>query len=154
MGPKTPLLSAWRPLHRPSAQNMHMEMRHGLAAVWTIIDDKPKARFVQAFLFGDRLRDMNQVAQKRFVGGCGGRDARDFSFGDDQYMDRGLGMHIVKRQATVVLISDPGRNFAGDDLRENGAHKLKMWFKGWLGVLVQNYTYWTARQCDSFCLQL
>ena len=101
---------------------MHMKMRHTLAAVRTAIDDEPKAGVMEAFLFGDRLRDMDEVAQKRFVGGCGGRHAGDFSFRDDQDMDRGLGMNIVKRQAEVVFISDPDRDFAGDDLRENCAH--------------------------------
>jgi hypothetical protein len=101
---------------------MHVEMRHSLAAIRTIIDHEPKARFMEALLPGYGLRNMNEVAQKRFIGGCGSRHAWDFPFRDDQDMDRSLGMDIVKRKAEVVFINDPGRDFAGDDLRKNRAH--------------------------------
>jgi len=39
-------------------------------------------------------------------------------------MDGGLGMHIVKSETEIVFIGDAGRDFAGDDLRENRAHVL------------------------------
>ena len=117
-----PLLSTRRPLHGPPAQNMHMKMRHALAAIRSVIDNEPKTRVMETFLPRDGLRDMDQVAQKRFVGDGGGRHARDFPFRDDQNMDRGCGMDIMKSQAAVVFIGDPGRDFAGDDLRENRAH--------------------------------
>jgi len=120
-----PLLSTRRPLHGPPAQNMHMKMRHALAAIRSVIDNEPKTRVMETFLPRDGLRDMDQVAQKRFVGDGGGRHARDFPFRDDQNMDRGCGMDIMKSQAAVVFIGDPGRDFAGDDLRENRAHSVQ-----------------------------
>jgi hypothetical protein len=101
---------------------MDVQMRHGFAAIRTIINDKPKARVVKALLLGDRLRNINQMTQKRFVGDCGGGDARDFLFWNDQNMDRGLGMRIVESQAMVVFEGNPGRDFTGDDLGENRAH--------------------------------
>jgi len=101
---------------------MHMKMRHGLATIRAAIDDDPKARIVEAFLPGHGLRDINKMAQKRFIGGSGGRDAHDFLFWDDQKMDGGLGIHVVESEAEVVFVGDAGRNFAGDDLGENSAH--------------------------------
>jgi len=111
-------------LQRSAAQDVHVKMRHAFAAIRTIINHEPKARIVQAFLPGDPLCDIEEMAQKRFVRCRGFRHAGDFSFGNDEKMNRRLGIHIVKRQAKVVFISDPGRDFAGDDLRENGAHIL------------------------------
>jgi len=95
---------------------MHVKMWHALATIRPVIDDEAKARIVKPFLIGDHLCDMDEVAQKRFVGGCGGRHARNFPFRDDQEMDRGLGMNIVESQAEIVFVSDPSRNLAGDDL--------------------------------------
>jgi len=111
---------------------MHVKMRHALATIPAVIDDEPKTRILEPFLFGYDLRDMDQMAQKRFVGGCGGRDARDFLFGNNQNMDRGLRLNIVKGQTAVVFVSDPGRDFAGDDLRENRAHGFQCSGGPWL----------------------
>ena len=110
------------PLHRSATHDMHVKMRHALAAIRTIIDDEPKARVVETFLPGQSLRDVDQVAQKRFVGGRRGCHARDFSFRDDQDVDRRLWRDIVKSQTEVVFVGDAGRDFTGDDLGENRAH--------------------------------
>ncbi len=64
----------------------------------------------------DGLSDKDQMAEKRLVVGPGRRHARDFLLGDDQDVDRRLGMNIVEGQAAVVFVSNPGRDFAGNDL--------------------------------------
>jgi len=51
---------------------MHMKVWHSLATVWAAIDDEPKARILQPFLPGYGVCDINEMAQKRFIGCCGG----------------------------------------------------------------------------------
>jgi hypothetical protein len=105
-----------------------MEMRDAFSAIGAVIDDQAETRIVQAFLFGHGLRDKDEMAEKRFIFGLGGRHARDFPFGNNQNMNRGLGLNIVERHAAVVFKNDPGGNFAGDDFREDGAHDGREFF--------------------------
>ena len=44
---------------------------------------------------------------------------RNDFFWDDQHMDGGLGMDIMKRDAMGIVVDDSGRDFSLDDLREN-----------------------------------
>jgi hypothetical protein len=100
-----------------------VQMRHRLAAVRTVIDDQPKTGIEDAFLFRHGLRDQEKMAQQRFIGCRGGTDSRDFFFWNDQDMDGRLRMNIVKGNAEVIFVGNLRRNFAGDDFRENRAHK-------------------------------
>ena len=77
---------------------------------------------MQAFLLGHGLRNKDKMTQERFVLGLGGRDTRNFLFGNDKDVNRSPGMNIVKSQAEVIFVNDPGGNFPGNDLGENRAH--------------------------------
>ena len=120
---KTYVRLAWRPSHRASAQNMDVQVRHGFAAIGPIINDDAEAGSGHAFLLGQGLRDKEQVSEQRLVGPRAGADARDHLLGHDEEMDGRLRMNVVEGQALVILVDNPGRDLAGDDLLENGAHK-------------------------------
>ena len=108
---------------------MHVEMGHSFTTIGTIIDDQAETGFLKSFLLRDGLRHMDQVSQKSFISGSARRDTRDLLLGNDEQVNRGLGIDVMKGQALVVLVGDPGRDFAGDYLGEYRAH--------WIGLAVE-----------------
>lgn len=99
-----------------------MEVWDGLAPIRAIINDETETGVVEALQLGNVLGNVDQMAEQRFVGDLGFGHARDFLLGDDQDMDRRLGIDVVEGQAEVVLEGDLGRDLAGDDSGEDGAH--------------------------------
>ena len=106
------------------AEQVNMEVWHRFAAIGTIVDDQTKAGVVNAFLLRDLLRSEEKMAEKRLVFGTGGADADDLLLGNDQNVYGRLRLNIVKSEAKVILINNPGRDFTGNDLGENRAHVL------------------------------
>lgn len=54
----------WRPSHFSAADNVRMEMEYGLACLFTRINDKAEAVFLQSFCFGNLL--MTRKSQQSF----------------------------------------------------------------------------------------
>jgi hypothetical protein len=97
-------------------------MGHRLAAIQAVVDDDAKSGVLKTFLSRHILRDEEQMAQERLISGRGSVNASDLAFRDDQKMSRRLRIDVVEGEAKVVLISNAGRYFPGDDLGKNGAH--------------------------------
>jgi hypothetical protein len=60
------------------------------------------------------------MPQDQLVIAIGLRDARDWLFGDNENMPRGLRPDILKRQHQLVFVYDCGRQFASDNPLEQG----------------------------------
>lgn len=112
----------------PSTKHMDVKVRDGLATIRAIIDDHAEARLAKSLLLRQRLGNHQQMPEQWFVIDRTGADASDLLFRHDQKMDRGLGINVVERQALPVLVNDPGRDFACDDLGKDGAHmEVALW---------------------------
>ncbi len=97
-------------------------MRYGLATVAAIVDDQPETGVMNAFLPRNVLGNVKKMTQQRLIGDVGFTDPGNLFLGDDQDMNRRLGRDVVKSQAEVVFMDDPGGDLLGDDLGEYGAH--------------------------------
>ena len=93
-----------------------MQMRHRFTTIPAVIDHQSESALVQPLFLGDGLCNEDQMSQQRLVLGFRYAHARDFLFRDDQNVDRRLRIHVVKGEASIILKSDPGRDFAGNDL--------------------------------------
>ncbi len=81
--------SAWGPVQGTSSEDMHVDMKDGLAGLCPIVEYQ--AEIVKAVLGRDGGSGAHHLADESFVGdGYRGRTF-DMSFGDDQEMNRGLG---------------------------------------------------------------
>ena len=107
-----------RPVHRASAEQMHMEVRDGLPAITPVVDDKTESRIREAFGLGDLPGGDEQMAEELRVGGKRFRHARDHPLGNHEDMNGRLRRNIAEREATVVLEDNVRGNFPGEDFFE------------------------------------
>ena len=103
---------------------MNMEMGDRFAAVRSVINDQAKAGIVDAFLSGNVLGNIKKMAEQRFIGDGGLTYPCDLLLGNDQDMDGCVRGDVVKSQAEIVFVDDPGGNFPGNDFREYCAHRV------------------------------
>jgi hypothetical protein len=104
-----------------SAEQMKVEMIHGLSAILTRIHNDAVA-IAKTFLAGNLCRGPMQVAQHGPVGFAGILHGADMFTGDDQHMHGSLRMKVRECVADVVLIDGGGRDGAFSDLAEDAAH--------------------------------
>ncbi len=104
----------------PSTEDVAVQMRNGLASVAPIVDHEPVTAFFQPERCGHFCGFEKQMPQRALVrlGRVG--DSRDGLFGDDQDMDRCMGMNVSKGQNNDVFVHDLRRNFAGRDFFKEG----------------------------------
>jgi 23S rRNA pseudouridine1911/1915/1917 synthase len=95
---------------------MHMEVRHFLPAVLSVVGQQPVAARINPQLSGDRPHRPEKTGDFR-IRRPGGkiihRHIRPFR--NHQHMDGGLGVNIVERQRRVVLKDFPARNLAAQN---------------------------------------
>lgn len=102
----------------PTTHKVHVQMGNGLSSLVLAIDNQ--AVTVCQAKFPCQLYSYEiHVPNKRSVLGGQGVVGRNYFFWDDQHMDRGLWMDIMKREAMRIVVDDSGRDFSLDDLREN-----------------------------------
>ena len=97
---------------------MHVEVRHSLTAIGTIVDDKTESGIREAFGLGDLPGGEKQMPEEFRVRRTGFRHARDQPLGDHEDMDRCLGRNIAEREAAIVLENDVCGDFTCNDLFE------------------------------------
>lgn len=85
-----------------AAQDMEVEVVHGLAAVGAGVDDDAVA-LVEAFVAGDSRRGREKMAQQWGVARLGMRGGLDVFAGDDQEVHRRLRVDIGEGVALLVL---------------------------------------------------
>lgn len=98
-----------------------MQVRHGFAGVRAVVDDQTEA-LGELKLRRDPSGHEQQMPEHRLVLSPGFGDAGDGLFGDDQQMNRGLGLDVVKHDAMFVLVLDLRGDVSIDDFLENGFH--------------------------------
>ena len=110
-----------------AAQDVQVEVIHGLAAVGLAVDDKPGALFAAAKFFGNFLCLKQKPPQEDSVGGFQFHYVPDMPFGNHQKMNRRLGIHVVEGQEFVVLENLFGRDLPLYDFTENAvAHGFSL----------------------------
>lgn len=101
---------------------MHMQMRNRLTGVRPVVDHQPEAGIVNPFLPRNRLRRHQQMPKKRLILRRGIAHPHNFLLGNNQNMHWRLRADVMKSQAKIIFISDPGWNFLRNDPGKNRAH--------------------------------
>ena len=87
---------------------MKMDMRNGLSGISAAVVDHAIAVLADAQLicdFGDGTQDLAQDLFTIWMTGQGVQ-VRHMRFGYNQGMDRGLGMHVMKRNDRLIFINE------------------------------------------------
>src|SRR5262249_362400 len=109
--------STGRPLEIPAAEQVKVQVRHGLAGTFLAVQNETVA-IIQAELLGQLGRDNVQVAEQLGVG-LGDLVVRgDDLARDDEHVGRRLCIDVAEGEAAVVLVNDLGRDLLVDDLLE------------------------------------
>ncbi len=113
------------PVQSSPAEQMNREVRDGFAGIESIIDDEAEAAFGDAQFSGNLARGSEHAAEERsvFRRGCG--DPGNGTAGNDEHMDRRLGIRVMKRNEIIRLKNETGRNLSGGDLFKNGQAREK-----------------------------
>ena len=90
-----------------------------LAAMGAVVDHYTEA-FGEVEFLCDCSGRQEEMTEKGLVIGVSLSDTRDQFFGNDQHMDRGLRLHIMKGDAVFILVGDIGRDLAVDDFLKDG----------------------------------
>ena len=108
----------------PPAQNVQVQVVHGLPAVFADVDDDPEAVFGQAQGPGDVDGGLHELAEQEGVVGCRVQQIDKRLFGDDQNVRRGLRGHVSEGEYLIVFVDDVGGDLAPEDLVENRVRHL------------------------------
>lgn len=100
-----------------TGEQMDMEVRHRLARVRAMIDREPEATG-ESELSRHHAGHHEQMAEHGLVGRLSFADPGDDSLGNDQQMNGRLRLNVMDDDAELVLVFDPGRNFAINDFLE------------------------------------
>ena len=102
-----------------------MKVRHGFATIRAVIKYKAEAVLLKAQLSGDFGSFQQQMTEQGLVFGLRFGDARDGFLRDQENVCRCLWCNVMEGDDGVVLIDNPGRDFASDDfLEKSTAHIL------------------------------
>ena len=105
-----------RPGHIAPAQNMEVQVEHGLARLLADVGDDAVAVHTQLLRhLGDDLED---VGHHGAVFGGDSSGGSDVGLGNHQEVSRSLRVNVVKGEALLILVDFVGRNVAGNNLAE------------------------------------
>jgi hypothetical protein len=93
-------------------------MIHGLSAIFACVD-YDSITVGESLLFGDLFDGEKEMSQEGVICGFGISKFGDRLFGDDQDMNGGLWVYVVKGKTEIVFVDDIGRNFFANDFAEN-----------------------------------
>lgn len=118
--PSSGSLAGW-PFQGASGEKMNMQVWNCLTRVSAMIDDQTKS--LRALRNAEECGDFACRQEKRPQGGLvlprGLTHSWDYVFRDNQDMDGGLGVNVIKRRTVLILIQDGGWNLMIDDLLKN-----------------------------------
>ncbi len=89
--------------HWLAAEEVNMEMIDDLPTVSASIDDHLIPTLIDSFLFCKQGRPVQQPTQKLAVVGCGSRQRRQVSFGNNQEVYPGFGIDVTNGHEFAVL---------------------------------------------------
>lgn len=105
------------------AQDMHMEMKHTLAAMGSGVNDDTVPGLGNPLQFRDLTANQQQPPEQLSIRIVQLRHRDDMCSGNDERMDRRLGVDIVECDHQIVLIDECGRNSPRDNFaKETVAH--------------------------------
>ena len=116
---RLPVEAHRRPLHRPAAQHVDVEVVDRLPRPLAVVDHDPEG-LADLLLLRDGLGDEEEVAEERLVGGGCLRQVRERLLGDHEEVHRGLRGDVADHDAPVVLVHELGRDLLPQDLPEDG----------------------------------
>lgn len=99
-------------------RNVRMEMEYGLACLFTGINDKAEAVFLQSFCFGNLFDDEEKVSKVFIVFFIKCKNVIHMLLRDHQNMNRCAGFNIPECEPVVILINFCARNFSGSTLQK------------------------------------
>src|SRR5690606_29079585 len=100
--------------HGNIAENMQMQVEHGLAGAGAVVDDQPEG-IADAGGGGDLAGGGHQVAEQRPVVVAGIHQPGDGFSGDQQQMGGSLGGDVADGETELVFVEDLARDLAIDD---------------------------------------
>jgi hypothetical protein len=98
-----------------SAENVDVQVRHGLAAVRAVVDDEPEAVWRQTQLVRDFGGLEQNVSEQLPVFSLRLADSRNDFFRKNQNMHGRLRVDVADGENQIVFIDNRRRNLAGDD---------------------------------------
>lgn len=102
---------------------MHMQMKHRLQSVCSVIDEHTIPVIGKALEACDFGGGEHEMAEKFLVCVlCEGHHG-DASLGDDQEMNGGLRVNVTEGQHEFVLVDHVGGDFTREDLVEDGGRR-------------------------------
>lgn len=104
-----------------SAEQMEVEMIHGLAAVFAGVDDDAIA-FAKALVAGDCGGCREEVAEQIAIRGAGIVERGKVFAGNDENVDGRLRVEIGEGVTELVLVDGGGRDGTIGDLAEEAGH--------------------------------
>lgn len=125
---------ARRPVHLAAADEVQMNVIHGLAAMRTIVDNEPEA-FLQILLASDLRGRHEEMAENLLVAVLGLGELREAvaHLGDQDDVHGALRRDVTEGEHGVILEDDLGRDLLGDDLVEDGRRSGVRGFRGVIG---------------------
>lgn len=104
-----------------------MQMRHGFAAIRTVVEDEAIAGLFEAQFFGNFCSLEQEMTKRLLIRWGGFRNARDGLLGNDQGVGWSLRGDVFEGDDQVVFINDLGRDFARDDFfKKRFAHNRQL----------------------------
>jgi hypothetical protein len=112
---------SWWPVHGASAEQVEVEMIHGLAAILAGIDHHAVA-VGEAFVAGDPRRGPQQVAEQRAVPFGAVSQRRNMFARRDQHVHRRMRVNVREGVALLVLVDGGGGDASINDLAKEATH--------------------------------
>ena len=98
-----------------------MQMRNRLSRVRAVVDGQTKTPVRDPFQRRQLLRRAMNVAEQTEIGFGNGRDVFYVLAGDDQDVNRGLGLNVPKGQHPWVFVDHLGFQFTGRDFTKKAS---------------------------------
>lgn len=95
-----------------------MQMRHGFATVWPVIDDQAVTGLRQSGFFRHFTRLEQQVSKNLSMFGLDFGNPGKHFLGKNQKMSRRLWFDVLDRENQIILVNNRGRNLPGNDFFE------------------------------------
>ena len=113
-----------------SAQNVEMKVKHGLATMYTGIDDETIPGIGDSLQFRNVVAGQHQMSEQPDIRILHFGNRRHMFSGDDERMSWRLRINVVERDDHIVFIDERRWNGSPDDLAKDAvAHEVVPFLK-------------------------